>query len=305
MSDMRIGVAAIVVLGFAACSSSPGSRSENSADIISDSFPEAQAAIRANKEAIIEAAKNRDWEALRSYHLESPKFTKFGAEDVRLDFEEMIAGEIASVSALLDAMPDVAAEFRDLKIDVFGDTAVDTAFLVITGTLPNGVKMETKLRTTGVWVRTTEGWKIAHEHNTPAPDIIHDSFPEAQAAIRAEMLALNDIGPNLDFDALRAAHLQSPKFSDFGDGLERHDFDQMIAAEIAAVSVLKDLSIDFRDLKIDVFGDVAIATSFPHYAWTNEDGKRDGMNRRATMVYVKTADGWKIAHENLSALESE
>ena len=136
-------------------------------------------------------------------------------------------------------------------------------------------------------------------------DIVHDAFPEAQAAIRAEMLALNDIGPDLDFDALRAAHLQTSKFSDFGDGLERLDFDQMIAREIANVEALKDLSVDFRDLKIDVFGDVAVTTSFPHFAWTNEDGNRGGMDLRATMVYVKTPDGWKIAHEHLSLPDCE
>ncbi len=138
---------------------------------------------------------------------------------------------------------------------------------------------------------------------SPTRDIVRDSFPEAEAAIRAEMLALNDI--DNDWDALRAAHLQGPKFTDFGAGFERHDFEEMIAAEIAAVSSVKDLAIDFRDLKIDVFGDVAIATSFPHFTWTNENGERDGMHRRATMVYVKTADGWKIAHEHLSAPETE
>ena len=138
---------------------------------------------------------------------------------------------------------------------------------------------------------------------SPTRDIVRDSFPEAEAAIRAEMLALNDI--DNDWDALRAAHLQGPKFTEFGAGLQRHDFEEMIAAEIAAVSEMKNLAIDFRDLKIDVFGDVAIATSFPHFTWTNENGERDGMHRRATMVYVKTADGWKIAHEHLSAPETE
>ncbi len=133
-----------------------------------------------------------------------------------------------------------------------------------------------------------------------AADIIRDPFLEAQATIRAEMLALNDIGRLRDWDGLRAAHLEGSKFSEIGTGFERNDFEEMIAAEIAGVSALQDLSIDFRDLKIDVFGDVAVATSFPHYTWTEANGKRGGMQRRATMVYVNTADGWKIAHEHLS-----
>ena len=134
-----------------------------------------------------------------------------------------------------------------------------------------------------------------------AADIVRDTFPEAQAAIRAEMLALNDIGRNHDWDALRAAHLQGPKFTELGSGLERHDFEQMIATEIAGLSPLEDFSVDFRDLKIDVFGEVAVATSFPVYRGTTANGEGVEIERRATMVYVRTEEGWKIAHEHLSA----
>lgn len=136
-------------------------------------------------------------------------------------------------------------------------------------------------------------------------DIIRDSFPEAQAAIRAEMLGLGDIGRRLDWDGLRAAHLGGSKFSEIGAGFKRNDFEEMIAEEIAGVSALQDLSIDFRDLKIDVFGDVAVATSFPLYTWTDANGEKGELQVRATMVYVKTADGWKIAHEHLSSPDTE
>ena len=136
-------------------------------------------------------------------------------------------------------------------------------------------------------------------------DIISDSFPEAQAAIRAEIDALNDIGGRHDWDALRSAHLEGPKFSEIGSGFERNGFEEMIAAEIAGVSAAQDLSIEFRDLKIDVFGDVAVATSFPVYSWAEGDGERGEAQVRATMVYVRTSDGWKIAHEHVSSPETE
>ena len=138
-----------------------------------------------------------------------------------------------------------------------------------------------------------------------AADIISDSFPEAQAAIRAEIEALNDIGGRRDWEALRAAHLEGPKFSEIGNDFERNGFEEMIAAEIAGVSAAQDLSIEFQDLKIDVFGDVAIATSFPVYSWAEGDGERGEAQVRATMVYVRTADGWKIAHEHVSSPETE
>ena len=101
----------------------------------------------------------------------------------------------------------------------------------------------------------------AESHDTA--DIVNDPFPEAQAAIRAEMLALGDIGRRHDWDGLRAAHMEGLKFSEIGAGLERNDFEEMITGEIARVSAVQNLSIDWRELKIDVFGDAAVATSFP------------------------------------------
>jgi len=136
-------------------------------------------------------------------------------------------------------------------------------------------------------------------------DIATYEFPDAQEAIRAEMLSLQDIGRRRDWEALRTAHLEGPKFSDFGAGMERSDFDEMLANEIAAISGLNDFAIDFRELKIDVFGDVAVATSFPIYRGSDSDGAKIEIERRATMVYVKTADGWKIAHEHLSVPEND
>ena len=56
---------------------------------------------------------------------------------------------------------------------------------------------------------------------------------------------------------------------------------------------------------IDVFGDVALATSFPSYTGSISNGEKIEIERRATMVYVKTTDGWKIAHEHVSVPEGE
>ena len=82
--------------------------------------------------------------------------------------------------------------------------------------------------------------------------------------------------------------------------LERQGFADMIADEIKAVSAAQDLSIEFRDLKIDVFGDVAIATSYPLFTFKDPDGKPGVREARMTLVWVKTPDGWKIVHEHSS-----
>lgn len=51
------------------------------------------------------------------------------------------------------------------------------------------------------------------------------------------------------------------------------------------------------DLKIDVFGDVGIATYYPHVSFTS-DGEMVTVMGRQTLVFLETAEGWKIVHEH-------
>jgi ketosteroid isomerase-like protein len=196
-------------------------------------------------------------------------------------------------------------DWRDLKVDVFGDVAVVTSLPRFIMTAEDGAVDGFDAAATLVWVRAADGWRIAHENINVIVDIIQDPFPEAQEAVRAAILSLEGIGRSRDWEALRAAHLEGPKFTDFGTGMRRHDFEQMLATEIAGISGMDDFSADFRDLKIDVFGNVAVATSFPIYTGTSANGEKIEIERRATMIYVETRDGWKIAHEHLSKPEPE
>ncbi len=104
-----------------------------------------------------------------------------------------------------------------------------------------------------------------------------------------------------DLEGLRADHLDSPKFTKFGPRvMRRQGFDAMIADEIAAVSAAEGLSIDFRELKVDIFGDIAIATSYPLFSSRGPDGEPVTREARMTLVFVRTAAGWKIVHEHSS-----
>jgi ketosteroid isomerase-like protein len=55
-------------------------------------------------------------------------------------------------------------------------------------------------------------------------------------------------------------------------------------------------------LKIDVFGDVGIATFILDYCY-NSGGRTKHAKERATMVFVKKGGSWKIIHEHLSAIK--
>jgi ketosteroid isomerase-like protein len=50
-------------------------------------------------------------------------------------------------------------------------------------------------------------------------------------------------------------------------------------------------------LKIDVFGDIGIATYYPHVSFV-QDGERKTGSGRQTLVFLKTNDGWKLVHEH-------
>ena len=298
MSAWKGGIVVALLPVYCACGATPATTTTEEVDIVRDPFPEAQAAIR---ESLLALDDIRDRDELESVHIHGPKFSQMDIERGRTGFDEMIAEEFALVAAVRDASID----WRDLKIDVFGDVAIVTSLPRFTLTFKNGGTAQLDMVSTLVWVRTTEGWKIAHENNNAIRDIVADPFPEAQQAIREEILALEEVGRSRDWEALRAAHLEGPKFTDFGSGMERDNFDQMLETEIAALSAIDDFTADFRDLKIDVFGDVAVATSFPVYTGTSANGEKIKIERRATMVYVRTPHGWKIAHEHLSVPQAQ
>jgi ketosteroid isomerase-like protein len=156
-------VLVVVLLGLSACTLPASGKSGESSDIVGSSFPDAQAAIKAEMRRVVDAAQRHDWEALRQAHLDSPKFTKFGRGRARENFEEMIASEIAGIST----MKDPSVDFRDLRLDVYGDVAVSTSFPLFTWTDESGERVEIEIRSTVIWVKTAHGWKMAHEHNTP------------------------------------------------------------------------------------------------------------------------------------------
>jgi len=52
-----------------------------------------------------------------------------------------------------------------------------------------------------------------------------------------------------------------------------------------------------QDLKVDVFGNVAIATYYPKVTFVKE-GETRNVSGRQTLVFLKTDEGWKIVHEH-------
>lgn len=130
-------------------------------------------------------------------------------------------------------------------------------------------------------------------------DLAHYTFPEAQAEIQETLNAIINDVETANVQGLRDSHLNSDKFTKFGGTFERINVDQCNEGEIAGVTSVQDLKFEMKDRKIDVFGDVAIMTCYNHFT-VRDDGELKSDVARNTLVFLNTADGWKIVHEHVT-----
>ena len=129
-------------------------------------------------------------------------------------------------------------------------------------------------------------------------DLEGDPFPEAQAELREVM---NSIAADLmtaNSEGLREVHLNSDKFTKFGPRVfTRQDVESTNASEVAFWSSATDVEYVTEGMKIDVFDDVAVVTYYPQVSY-ERGGEEYSVSGRQTLVFLKTADGWKIIHEH-------
>lgn len=133
------------------------------------------------------------------------------------------------------------------------------------------------------------------------PDIIADSFESAQAAVVARIEESLDAAISKDFDRLASYHLDGSKFTKFDDAepLDRQDAETSARMEAEQVAAMDDLRARYDDLKVDVFGPVAIATGV--FVWDcTVDGRPVSGRTRSTVVFVEHEGQWLIAHEHHS-----
>lgn len=59
-------------------------------------------------------------------------------------------------------------QVEDLQVQIFGDSAIATFYRVGTEkAVGEPAAKSARYRFTGVWVRTKDGWKLAHRHESP------------------------------------------------------------------------------------------------------------------------------------------
>ena len=134
--------------------------------------------------------------------------------------------------------------------------------------------------------------------NSPKDDLIHNPFPEEQVEIRKVIDSIVKDAETANIAGLQAIHLNSEKFTKFGPRhFHRQDVKGTNQSEAAHFGSISNFKQQIRGLKIDVFGDIAIATYYPQVSFI-KDGTKVKAEGRQTLVFLKTEVGWKIVHEH-------
>lgn len=118
---------------------------------------------------ICDAIVKKDVARLESFHAYDAKFTKF--EDDGLGRQDASAGKKGERD-IVGAAKSVSVKLDDVKIDVFGSTAIAT-MLFGYGVDMGQQKVSGTDRITLVFARQGGAWKIVHEHESPFKPASH------------------------------------------------------------------------------------------------------------------------------------
>ncbi len=154
-----------------------------------------------------------------------------------------------------------------------------------------------KLCFTGLWI-------FISACNQPQKDFIKETYPEEQAKIAQSIEDIFQAGKAKDFVTLEGFHLNSPKFTKYdNDSPLRQDYAQNTEYEKATFSAVDSFNYKINELKVDVFGNVAIATFVMPFDAVMQGTKLID-TARSTLVFVNDAGKWKITHEHFSKFKA-
>jgi hypothetical protein len=134
----------------------------------------------------------------------------------------------------------------------------------------------------------------------------HDSvlrapYEDERAQVERRLNQIMTAAGTKAVDELEVYHAFGPKFTKFDDfePLERQDAEATRRLEREAILGVEEFSPEIVDLKVDVFGPVALATFVMAYD-VAADGERHSFRARATMVFANEGGEWLIVHEHFS-----
>ena len=127
--------------------------------------------------------------------------------------------------------------------------------------------------------------------------------------IEALIRAFFEAGKNKDLTALSDFHAPGGQFTKFDENppYARQNSEEAFVYEQAAFANISDYNYSIDELRIDLFGDVAIATFYLSYSgmFVNDysfEGSPVRARTRVTMALARTPKGWRMVHEHLSRI---
>ena len=137
---------------------------------------------------------------------------------------------------------------------------------------------------------------------THAESILTEPYLSEQLEVERRVEDILSAARSKAGDELESYHAFGPKFTKFDDfePLARQDAETTRTLERELLGVAE---FDARavDLKVDVFGPVAIATFVLDYGVVAAEGEeRHAFRARTTLVFAKADREWLIVHEHLS-----
>lgn len=125
------------------------------------------------------------------------------------------------------------------------------------------------------------------------------------AQIQRRLEQIVEAAEKKDFEKLEGYHLYGPHFTKFStESPYVQDSEIARKGERDGLSAVNGLKMQVADLKIDVFGDAAVATYMLNYSFMAGEQTIE-KQAKMTMVFVKESKEWKIAHEHLSATSAK
>jgi ketosteroid isomerase-like protein len=129
------------------------------------------------------------------------------------------------------------------------------------------------------------------------------NYPAERAQIEHRLQEVFTAATAKDFNRLDGYHFYGPKFTKFSDtSSERLDANTGRKREHEELGSISGLKMRADALKIDVFGNVGIATFILDYSF-DSGGVATHAKERSTLVFVKESGAWKIAHEHFSTIK--
>jgi ketosteroid isomerase-like protein len=127
--------------------------------------------------------------------------------------------------------------------------------------------------------------------------------------IEGTVRAFFEAGKNKDLPALAGFHASGDRFTKFDENppYVRQNSEEAFMYEQAAFANISDYTYSIEELRLDLLGDVAVASFYLTYSgmFVNDysfEGSPVRARSRVTMVLERTPKGWKMIHEHFSRL---